>query len=318
MPIRLQCPHCRTPCQVSETQQGKAVNCTQCGKAFTVPVIPSATPAPAPQAPPTVTRTCRLDLGSDSSPGKVRDRNEDRFLAQHLTWSDPQRYREIALVVVADGMGGHDAGDVAAAMVMSQVGSSLGALVVSAVSGQLLDATPDRLARSINEALVAVNRSVHERAQAEAACRGMGATVAVAIIWDGQVLLGHIGDCRVYHQRGDQLTQVTKDQTLVARMVELGQLTAAEAVEHPDRNQVMQAVGKVRTVQPASYRLAMAPGDCLIVASDGLHAHVDNRMLATAIRKTGYSADLLAKNLVDMANQAGGSDNCTVVTVLGN
>jgi protein phosphatase len=146
----------------------------------------------------------------------------------------------------------------------------------------------------------------------------MGATVAVAIIWDGQVLIGHIGDCRVYHQRGDQLTQVTRDQTLVARMVELGQLTAAEAAEHPDRNQVTQAVGKVRTVQPASYRLAMAAGDCLVVASDGLHAHVDNRMLATAIRKTSYSADLLAKNLVDLANQGGGSDNCTVVAVLGN
>jgi PPM family protein phosphatase len=262
-------------------------------------------------------RTCRLDLGSATSPGKVRDRNEDRFLAQHLTWSDPQRYREIALVVVADGMGGYEAGDVAAAMVMSQVGSSLGALLVSAVSGQLQDATADRLQRSINDALRDVNQAVHDRGRSDPACKGMGATVAVAVVWDGQVLIGHVGDCRVYHQRGEELNQVTKDQTLVERMVELGQLTREEADNHPLRNQVTQALGKVRTIQPASYRLAMEPGDCLVVASDGLHAHVDERMLATAIRKTGYSADILAHHLVELADQGGGSDNCTVVAVLG-
>jgi protein phosphatase len=298
---------------------GKTVACKQCGRPFTVPTVPAR---PAPQgarspAPAAAMRTCRLDLGSATSPGKVRDRNEDRFLVQHLSWSDPKRYREIALVVVADGLGGYEAGDVAAAMVMSHVGSSLGALLVSAVSGQLQDASADRLLRSINDSLREVNQSVFDKGRSDAACRGMGATVAVAIVWDGEVLIGHVGDCRVYHQRGEQLNQVTKDQTLVERMVELGTLTREEADKHPERNQVSQAVGKVRVIQPASYRLDMAPGDCLVVATDGLHAHVDNRMLSATIRKTGYSADLLANQLVEMANQGGGSDNCTVVAVLG-
>jgi protein phosphatase len=303
--LRVQCPKCRVTCQVSEQQQGKAVKCGQCGQVFTVP-------AAAPPAKP-----CRLDIGSATTPGKVRTRNEDRFIVQHLTWSDPATYREIALVLVADGLGGHEAGDVAAAMVMSQVGSYLGAMLVSAVSGQLHDASPERLGTSIKDALEGANRNVFDKAQTEPAYKGMAATAAAVIVWDGQVLIGHVGDCRVYHQRADQLTQVTKDQTLVERMVELGTLTPEEAAAHPARNQVMQALGKARTVTPAAYRLTLAPGDCLVVASDGLHAHVDTRMLASAIRKTGYSADILANHLVELANQGGGTDNCTVVAVLG-
>jgi serine/threonine protein phosphatase PrpC len=137
------------------------------------------------------------------------------------------------------------------------------------------------------------------------------------IVWDGQVLIGHVGDCRVYHQRGEQLTQVTRDQTVVERMLDLGTLTPAEAAHHPARNQVSQAIGKNKVVAPAGYRLTVVPGDCLIVASDGLHAHVDNTTLAAAIRKFGSSADTLANHLVALANQEGGSDNCTVVAVLG-
>jgi protein phosphatase len=275
-------------------------------------VFTAAPPAP----PPAAARLCRISIGSATSPGRVRERNEDRFLVQHLTWAEPDHYREIALVIVADGVGGEAAGDRAAAMVMSQVGSYLGALMVSAVSGQLQDASPERLTRSINESLAGANRNVFEAAKLDPACRGMAATAAAAIVWDGQVLIGHVGDCRVYHHHAGQLTQVTKDQTLVERMVELGTLTKEEAANHPARNQVTQAMGKSQSVHPASYRLALVPGDCLVVASDGLHAHVDTRMLASAIRKTGYSADILANHLVELANQGGGTDNCTAVALL--
>jgi protein phosphatase len=201
-------------------------------------------------------------------------------------------------------------------MAMSQVGSYLGALMVSAVSGQLQDASPERLSRSINESLAGANRNIFEAARLNPACRGMAATAVAAIVWDGEVLMGHVGDTRVYHHHGGQLTQVTKDQTLVQRMVELGTLTPEEAVNHPASNQVTQALGKHQTVTPASYRLRLAQGDCLVLASDGLHAHVDARMLSGAIRKTGYSADILANHLVELANQGGGTDNCTAVALL--
>src|SRR5438105_1002820 len=116
--MRVQCPHCRTPCQVTPEQQGMAVKCAQCGQAFRVPAAAAPAPPPPPAPPEPAARPCRLDIGSATSPGRVRDRNEDRFIVQHLTWSDPTQYREIALVLVADGLGGHEAGDRAAAMVM--------------------------------------------------------------------------------------------------------------------------------------------------------------------------------------------------------
>jgi protein phosphatase len=143
----------------------------------------------------------------------------------------------------------------------------------------------------------------------------MATTVAAVLIWDGRVVIGHVGDCRVYHHRNGQLTQVTRDQTLLNRMIDLGQLTPQQAQNHPARNEVLQAVGRHPEVAPAAYQLELVPGDWLIVACDGLHAHVDARMLSDAIRQAQPAAALLASRLVDMANQGGGSDNCTVIAV---
>ncbi len=308
MALRLQCPHCRFICQINELPQGTTVKCSQCGKMFGVPAVPKAAkPAPA--------HPCRLTIGSATSPGKVRKQNEDRFFVQHLTWSESDKYREIALVIVADGVGGYEGGEKAAAMITTQVGSALGAMVVNAMSEQA-QSPAERLLKSITDALESVNRNVFEAAQANSNLKDMAATVAVVLVLDGQVLVGHVGDCRVYHYHGEQLIQVTRDQTVVERMVELGRLTPAEAAVHPARNQVSQAIGKNKIVAPATYRATMAPGDCLLVASDGLHTHVDERMLAAAIRKTGYSAGILAHELVELANQEGGTDNCTVVALL--
>ena len=287
---------------------GTTVACSLCGRNFGVPA-PSASTGKAP-APP-----CRLTIGGATTAGLVRKRNEDRFVVQHLTWSDMDRVRETALIVVADGLGGYEGGDKAAAMVMSQVGASLGAQLVNSLNSPA-PSSPDFLAQKISSALESANRTIFEKAQGDANRKGMAATCAVVIISDGQVVIGHVGDCRVYHQRAEQLKQVTRDQTLVERMVDLGTLTRAEAAYHPARNQVGQAVGKNKTLEPASYRLNLAPGDCLVIACDGLHAHVDENMLTAAIRKAGPSASSLANQLVELANREGGSDNCTVVAVL--
>jgi serine/threonine protein phosphatase PrpC len=313
LPLRLQCPHCQVVCQLDEQVQGGTAKCQKCGKLFGVPLF-SLPPVP-PAAPQAQLVTCRLNIGSATSAGKVRKRNEDRFLVMHLNWSGPDKYHDVALVIVADGLGGYEGGEKAATMVMSQVGAALGSLLVNLVNSQAGE-TLDRVDKSIAYALENANRSVFERSQADSACKGMAATVVVAAVLDGEVLIGHVGDCRAYHHRREQLTQVTKDQTLVERMLELGTLTPAEAAHHPARNQVSQAIGKNKTLAPASYRLSMIPGDCLILACDGLHAHVDDRMLAAAIRKNAASADILANHLVELTNQEGGSDNCTVVAML--
>jgi serine/threonine protein phosphatase PrpC len=143
----------------------------------------------------------------------------------------------------------------------------------------------------------------------------MGSTAVALVIWDGKAVIRLVGDCRVYHWRAGKLTQVTRDQTLVARMVELGQLTPEEAVNHPRRNEVAQAVGKYALIEPGRYEQVLKSGDWLIVSSDGLSAHVNDRTLEEAVAKAGSSAAELADHLVESANRGGGSDNCTVVVV---
>jgi PPM family protein phosphatase len=258
---------------------------------------------------------CRLDVGSATSPGRVRTRNEDSHLVVQLTAANLDQRRDVALIVLADGMGGYDAGDQASSLTIRTLGSALLGQVAHALAVQGQEKPPAGLAEAIHTALKTANRTVYEKAQTTPGCKGMGATAAVVLLWEGQVLIGHVGDTRVYHFSAGLVRQITRDQTLVARMVEMGKLTAEEALTHPSRNEVTQAVGKYADIQPAAYELKVAPGDWLIVACDGLHAHVDERLLADTLRDAGASAAGTAQQLVDLADQRGGSDNCTVVAV---
>jgi len=232
-----------------------------------------------------------------------------------MSWSNRDERHEIALVVVPDGMGGHEAGDEASGIVVRQALSALAPLLQSAPTGRFKDATPATLADTIDYAMQEANRAVYRKAKGEGPLKGMGATAAVVLIWDLHVLIGHVGDCRVYHQRSDWLALVTKDQTLVARMVELGQLESEEAAKHPRRHEVTQALGRRFDVQPARYERKLAAGDWLIVATDGLTAHVDDTALQVMVKAAPASAAVLANQLVETANARGGSDNCTVVVV---
>ena len=402
--VRVQCPHCRSVCQVQAQQFGTTVKCGKCAQPF---ALPPAAPAPAPVAPaptavpppvvaqpavaapatpnvrqevvtqevdaslgsgiwrglqnlyrtlkgpaspgavpgprppseeeigleldgptaaalaaaptglkaPPAPGICRLDIGSATSPGRVRTRNEDSHIVVQLTAANLDQRRDVALIVLADGMGGYDAGDQASALTIRTLGSALLGPVVHALAVQGQEKPPAGLAEAIKAALKTANRTVFEKAQTTAGCKGMGATAAVVLAWEGQVLIGHVGDTRVYHQSAGLVRQVTKDQTLVARMVEMGKLTAEEALTHSSRNEVTQAVGKFADLQPAAYDLKVAPGDWLIVACDGLHAHVDERLLAGTLREAAPSAARVAQQLVDLADDRGGSDNCTVVAV---
>jgi protein phosphatase len=255
----------------------------------------------------------RLDIGSRTSPGVVRARNEDSFLVVQATWSHADQRQEMAVVIVADGVGGHQAGERASGLVIRTMGKTLAPLLVEAVGGSWADGV---LPKAIDAAFSEANRVVYETAKADAGCQGMGATTVAVVIVNDEAHIGLVGDCRVYHQRGSRLTQVTRDQTLVNRLVELGQLTPEEAANHPRRNEVTQAIGQHKTVVPVhSTTLKLRAGDWMIVACDGLPAHVEDRLLQETIGQWTASAAALAERLVEMANQRGGSDNCTVVAI---
>jgi protein phosphatase len=256
-----------------------------------------------------------LDVGVATSPGLIRPRNEDSYFVQQLRWSNLDQRREAAIVVVADGLGGHEAGDRASGLTIRTIGASLAPLFADALSDPKADLSAPRLSEAIRGALRDANRAVHAEAQKQAAWRGMGATVAAVLVVDGQAVVGHVGDCRVYHASAERLRQVTCDQTLVARMVELGQLSEEEALAHPSRNEVTHAVGRHPEISPALYEVNLATGDWLLVASDGMHAHVHRRELEAALSSPPASALALAHYLVRLADQGGGSDNCTVVAI---
>lgn len=308
MPVRVHCPHCRTPCVVAERHLGVPVKCGRCARSFTTRPDPAAAtrvdiPVPA----------IRLDLGAATSTGRVRERNEDSFLVQHLVCCNLDVWRELAVLVVADGMGGAAAGELASGLVVRVLGKELMSLLTQLLDGTNKDTAT--LANAIAAALREANRAVWNTAQQDAAWKGMGATAAVAVVWDTDVCIGHVGDCRVYHQRGGRLTQVTRDQTLVARMVELGQLTPKQALTHRARNEITNAVGMTSKLDPAPYQVKLAAGDWLLVACDGLHAHLDDAALQSEIASAKDSAVQLAQRLIERANEQGGSDNCTVLAV---
>jgi protein phosphatase len=293
------------------------VRCHKCGQTFTVqPTVLTSKP-PSTEPIPQTAGALRLDIAGVTSVGRERSRNEDSFLVQHLTWSDLNQNHQLAVVIVADGMGGHAGGDQAARLALRTIGTTLAPVLTGALSTQQREVTRAGLAHSIDSAIREANRVVQEAAAADRRYKGMGATAAVVVIWNGRVVIGHVGDCRVYHYQyhAGRLKQVTRDQTLVNRMVELGQLRPEEAADHPASNQVLQAIGTRTAIQPARYKMKLFPGDWLLVACDGLHGQVEDRIIEATVGKAPPSAPLLAGRLVDLADQSGGADNCTVVAV---
>jgi serine/threonine protein phosphatase PrpC len=282
------------------------------------PTVPAALGPPLKAAGdsfPVVAGQGKLEIGSATSPGVVRPVNEDSFLVLRSSWGNLDRRHEMAVVVVADGMGGHQAGERASGLVISAMGEALAPLLAGAVmncSATTASAFPPAIDLAFGQA----HRAVSEAGKADALCKDMGATAAVVLLLDDAVHIGLVGDCRVYHQRGDWLSQVTRDQTIVARMVELGQLTPEEAANHPRSNEVTQAVGLRGAIQPVRYERTLRPGDWMIVCCDGLYAHVGDELLQDTIGLWAASPDALAHHLVELANRRGGSDNCTVVAIL--
>lgn len=292
---------------MADEHVGEMVRCGHCRNDF----LAIDFGGPSPEAPAPI----RLDVGAATSPGMVRDNNEDAFLAQQLTWSCLDGQHRLALLAVADGMGGYEAGEVASAITIRTIARALAPLLVEAIQEEGAGDFGGRVEEALRSSLVEAGKEVARQAQAAPGRKGMGATAAVALIRDTQVTIAHVGDCRVYHQHAGQLTQVTRDQTLVARMVELGTLSLAEAARHPARNEVSQAIGKHLDLKPSLYHLELKPDDWMIVACDGLHAHLDGQDLFDAVSRLGTSAPETARQLIDIVNERGGSDNCTVVFV---
>lgn len=232
----------------------------------------------------------QLTTAAVTDTGRSRERNEDAMIAGE------------AVFAVADGMGGHLAGDVAAATAL---------LPVEALDGRVYpDAASARAA--LLDAILAANAAVVRKAADDPGLRGMGTTLTATIVEGRRLHVGHVGDSRAYLIRDGALTQLTRDHTLVAHLIEKGQITEEEAATHPHRSIVTRAIGVDVDIDVDTLTIELEDGDEVLLCSDGLTGPLsDEEILQTLLDNA--DVEEAAQALVDLANDHGGPDNITVV-----
>jgi protein phosphatase len=258
----------------------------------------------------------RVEVFGKTDLGRTRDHNEDRFLVADLTrktasLQPDMRKHDIGprgtLLVVADGMGGAAAGEVASEMATDTIYSHL--LKTWNAEEEL---TPQRFAYRLKEAVEVANASIHAHAKAHPEVRGMGTTTTAAGVLNDHLYLTQVGDSRAYLIRGGQAHQITKDQSLMQRLVEAGELTEEEAAQSERRNIILQALGPDPKVKVDLTHQEVRRGDILVLCSDGLSGQVKKEEIAKIVTA---APDLSAAcdQLIALANERGGPDNITVV-----
>jgi PPM family protein phosphatase len=243
----------------------------------------------------------QLDSHTVTDIGLARDTNQDRCGA--FTPEDPQTRGERGrLFVVADGMGGHAGGDVAAELTIQS-------LPAAYFNGEW--SGPPATLRS---AFLTANAAIEQHAYAEPERRGMGAAAVALAVVDGRAVLGHLGDCRAYRVRESRVERLTADHSWVQERLDAGWLTAEEAQSHAYRHILTRALGAEADANPTLKELDFIPGDVLVLCSDGLWGVVEDEELAEVIAREEPAKDA-ARSLVDLALQRGGPDNIAVAVI---
>lgn len=236
-----------------------------------------------------------VHFAARSDVGMIRSGNEDSFSA-HAT-------KERGLFVVADGMGGHAAGEVASEMAVQ---------IVTRELNDVEDLHSETARMTVAESIRLANRAIYERTLAESDKQGMGTTVSLIILAGARYLIGHVGDSRIYLLRDGALKQLTKDHSYVQEQVDAGLLTPEQARYHPYSNVITRCVGAGEEVEPDTYGGELRVGDVFLVASDGLTGMVDDRRIQQLLLSRA-SPGRVVDALIAEANYRGGLDNITAV-----
>ena len=238
----------------------------------------------------------RLQAAMCTDPGRVRARNEDACLIEP----------ELGLYAVADGMGGHPAGDVAAREAVERLPDLVREALDQAERGGT-DA-------AIEHAVVTLNGMVTALAATDPRLTGMGTTLVLVLVTGATARVVHVGDSRAYLRRAGELHRLTEDHSLAAALVDGGVADPEEAIRHPFASSLTQAIGIAGEVRPSMRRFELAGGDRLLLCSDGLTKMVTEEEIR-ALLDARADPDLACQALVDAANEAGGQDNISVVLI---
>ncbi|MBU6429213.1 MAG: Stp1/IreP family PP2C-type Ser/Thr phosphatase, partial [Cyanobacteria bacterium REEB65] len=242
-------------------------------------------------------------VGTCSDVGMVRQVNEDSLAVLDLTFTTQSHRSGLGLYVCADGMGGVNAGEVASAMAVDEVTS-----YIQSALADLGDDSEDPAAAirsQLQQAVKVANSRVYETGRHNAELSGMGTTVTTALIFGQSVFVAHVGDSRAYLVNKEGIEKISRDHSLVGRLVEIGQITPEEAATHPQRNLIYRSLGTYPNVEVDLYQRPLRIGDWLLLCSDGLTGHLCDEELQSIVL-SARDPHQAAQRLVNMANQRGG------------
>jgi serine/threonine protein phosphatase PrpC len=263
----------------------------------------------APEQPPEPEPRQGIAFGLARDIGQVRNINQDQILALQTSLPAASRQLQIGLFIVADGMGGHTGGDIASALAVQVVAAEvLQHLLLPVLQG----GQPEVIQDVLKDAVMAANRAILE----EAARRGsdMGTTVTTGLLVENHLYVAHVGDSRLYTYDETGLKCHTRDHSMVARLMELGQITPEEAQHHPKRNYLYQSVGQQDDIEVEFDSFSLEDCRYFLLCSDGLWGVVGEEILNKTLNEGG-EPQAICNRLVEQANEAGGEDNIAVIVV---
>ncbi len=247
-----------------------------------------------------------LEIVARSDPGLVRAQNEDSVFAD----------ARHGLAILADGMGGYNAGEVASRMATALLASGLATAFATTAAERIDNTNGQPFAfRCLVEQIEEVNSAICRASGSEVRFGGMGTTLVASVFCDDRVIVAHVGDSRLYRLRGDELAALTHDHSLLQEQIDSGLISVEEARYSLNRNLVTRAVGVDPEVEVEVHVHAVRPGDIYLLCSDGLYDMVDEADILHALETFGTNLELSARQLIQLANDNGGDDNVSVVVV---
>lgn len=241
-------------------------------------------------------------VGAISDIGSVREKNEDALFVS----GD----RDLPLYIVADGMGGHNAGEIASQMAVDIIREEF------QLNKKNLN-SPRKIRKQIKTALEKANEDIYKKSLNELDCDGMGTTILLGYYFDKRFYIGHVGDSRAYLLVDESLNQITEDHTLVNELIKKGSITESQALSHPQRNAITRALGTAIDIDIDTYEVDFNRDNILVLCSDGLYNMVDESIIFQTLKETIDLEDRVS-SLVQMANENGGKDNITIIAIKFN
>jgi serine/threonine protein phosphatase PrpC len=245
--------------------------------------------------------TPKLDIYGLTDEGLVRDHNED-----YISWSP-----ESGLIILADGMGGHNAGEVASELAVSSINDAL----AEVLSPEIKDSCDMDFKEVVHEAVIYANEEINQHAKEHPECSGMGTTIVMTLFSKDSVILASVGDSRIYRFRKGELKQVTTDHSLVQEMIDNGYMSEEEALNSTNRNLITRALGIAEEVKVDVIQESFEEDDIYLLCSDGLSDMIHDELIFSTLVKYRQDLKRASEELVKLAKDNGGHDNVSVILV---